>query len=331
MKAIAISQYGGPEVLKLTQKEKPIIRENEILVKVKAASVNYGDLIARNFKAVKPKDFNMPGLFWIFAKLAFGISKPNIKILGSEFSGTVEAVGSKTDKFKIGDAIFGYQGQAMGTYCEYIKLNKNSVAAHIPKSLNFEQAASMPYGAIMALPLLKKAKVGSGQKILVIGASGSIGAAALQIAKHWGAEVHGVCGSKRTAYVQSLGADRAIDYTKEDLSKLDEKYDLVLDILGSSSFKTIKKILKPKGTYFLASFKLKQLMQMLGTSFSSGQKVRCAIAPGSLDDLMAVKELTEAGALTALVDKSFPMEEASQAHAYAESGQATGKVVIRME
>jgi len=328
MKSVVCTKYGPPEVLQIKEVEKPVPKNNEVLIRVHAASVNYGDLIARNFKDVTPSKFNMPMLLWIISKLVFGLRKPRIKVLGSEFSGEIESVGVNVKKFKQGDKVFGYLGAGMGAYAEYICLPETGCLAIKPENISYEEAAAVSYGAIMALPLLKKVNLKPGQKILINGASGSIGSAAVQIAKHFGAEVTGICGTPRLEFVKTLGADKVIDYTKEDFTQNGEKYDVIFDILGKSSFSQNKNSLNENGIYLLASFKTKQLFQMLLTSISGGRKVICSIAPGSLNDLILVKELIEEGKIKTIIDKRFPLEQTAEAHRYVEEGNKKGSVVI---
>ena len=330
MKAIVFTEYGSPDVLQLKEVTKPAPKDNEVLIRVCATSVNYGDLAARNFKAISPQEFNMPLLFWLLAKISFGLSKPNITILGSEFAGKVEAAGKAVKLFKPGDQVFGYPGQSFGAYAEYLCMPEDGTVALKPANLTYEEAAVVPYGAIMALNLLRKMNIQPGQKVLINGASGGIGSAAVQIAKHFGAEVTGVCGTPRLGFVKSLGADKVIDYTKDDFTKNGETYDLIFDILGKSSFSRCQGSLKPNGTLLFASFKMRQLFQMLLTSKTEGKKVICAIAPGSLEDLISVKELIEAGKIKAVIDRRFPLEQAAEAHRYVENGYKKGNVVITL-
>jgi NADPH:quinone reductase-like Zn-dependent oxidoreductase len=331
MKAVICTKYGPPEVLQLKELEKPAPKDNEMRVRIHATSVNYGDLVARNFKDISPQEFNMPFLLWVIAKLSFGLTTPNIKILGSEFAGEIESVGRDVKSFKQGDRVFGYLGQTMGAYAEYICIPEGSVLAVIPDNMTYEEAAVVPYGAIMALNLLKKGNLQPGQKVLINGASGGIGSAAVQLARYFGAEVTGVCGTPRLEFVKSLGAHKVIDYTKEDFTQNGETYDLIFDILGKSSFSRCRKSLKQNGRYLLASFKMKQLFQMLWTSMSGSKKVICAIAPGSLEDLKSVKELIETGKIKAIIDRSYPLEQAAEAHSYVEKGFKKGNVVITLE
>jgi NADPH:quinone reductase-like Zn-dependent oxidoreductase len=331
MKAIFYSKYGSPDVLHLQEMAKPVPKDNQVLIKNYATTVNFGDLMARNFKAVSPREFNMTFLFWLLAKISFGLNQPKITVLGNEFAGEVEAVGKAVTRFKPGDPVFGYLGQSFGAYAEYFCMPEDGVLAMKPANLSYEEAAVLPYGAIMALNLLRKANLQPGQKVLINGASGGIGSAAVQIASHLGAEVTGVCGTPRLDFVKSLGATKVIDYTKEDFTQNGETYDLIFDILGKSSFARCKNSLKPNGILLFASFKIKQLFQMLWTSMTGGKKVICAIAPGSVDDLISVKELVEAGKINAVIDRCYPMEKAAEAHRYVEGGHKKGNVVIMMD
>jgi NADPH:quinone reductase-like Zn-dependent oxidoreductase len=328
MKAIVRTEYGTPDVLQLKEVAKPAPKDNEVLIRVHATSVNFGDLIARNFKAVSPREFNMLFLFWLVAKISFGVNQPKILILGNEFAGEIESVGKDVKRFKKGDQVFGHPGQSFGAYAEYLCVSEDGVLAIKPTNMTYEEAAVVPYGALMALNLLQKINIQPGQKILINGASGGIGSAAVQIAKHFGAEVTGVCGAPRLEFVKSLGADRVIDYAKEDFTQNGETYDVIFDILGKGSFTHCKNSLRPNGILLFASFKIKQLIQMLWTSMIGGRKVVCAIAPGSAEDLISVKELIEAGKIKAIIDRVYPLEQTAEAHQYVEQGHKKGNVAI---
>jgi len=264
--------------------------------------------------------------------MSFGFSNPKITILGSEFSGEVEAVGKDVKLFKQGDQVFGYRGQIMGAYAEYLVMPEDGALAIKPVNMTYEEAVVVLWGAIVALSLLReKGNIQSGQKILINGASGAIGSAAVQIAKSYGAEVTGVCGTPRLEFVKSLGADKVIDYTQDDFTQNGETYDLIFDILGKSSFEHCKGSLKENGCYLLASFKMKQLLQMLWTKIRGDKRVICAIAPGSVDDLIAVKELVEAGKIKAVIDRRYPLEQTAEAHRYVEEGRKKGHIAITVE
>ena len=331
MKAIVCTKYGSPDVLQLQEVARPTPKDHEILIRVHATSVTFGDTMARNFKAISPSEFNMPLIFWLLTKISLGLKQPKITILGSEFAGEAEAVGKDVKRFKKGDQVFGFPGQSFGAYAEYLCMPEGGVLAIKPANMTYEEAAVVPYGAIMALSLLRKVNVHSGQHVLINGASGGIGSAAVQIAKYLGAEVTGVCGTPRLAFVESLGADKVIDYTKEDFTQNGETYDLIFDILGKSSFSRCQGSLKPNGILLFASFKMKQLLQMLWTSRTGSKRVVCALAPGSVEDLASVKELIEAGKIRAIIDKRYPLEQAAEAHRYVEMGYKKGNVVITLE
>jgi NADPH:quinone reductase-like Zn-dependent oxidoreductase len=277
----------------------------------------------------------MPFLFWLPSKITFGLRKPNITILGSELAGEIEAVGKDVKRFKKGDQVFGYPGLSFGAYAEYVCMPEAGTVALKPSNLSYEEAVTLPYGAIMATSLLGKANTLAsvrGQKVLINGASGGIGSLAIQLAKHFGAEVTGVCSTPRLEFVKSLGADKVIDYTKEDFTQNGETYDLIFDILGRSSFSKLKRSLKPNGIYLLASFKTKALLQMLWTSLTgSKQKVICAFANETPESLVFVRKLVEEGKVKAIVDKSFPMKQAAEAHRYVEQGRKQGNVVIAIQ
>lgn len=331
MKAIQYTEYGSPEVLKLVEVEKPTPKDNEILIRIHATSVNYGDTLARNFGNTPASQFNMPGLFYIPARMEFGFNKPKKQILGSELAGEVEAVGKDAQLFKKGDQVFGYRGASMGAYAEYICMPENGMVALKPANMTYTEAAIIPYGALTALNLLRNVNIQPGQKVLIHGASGGIGSAAVQLAKYYGAEVTGVCGTRRLEFVKALGADHVIDYTKTDFTQNGETYDLIFDILGKGSFARCKNSLKPNGTYLLASFKMKQLLQMLWTKITGGKKVLCALSGEKVGDLLIVKELVEMGKIKAIIDKRFPLEQTAEAHRYIEEGHKKGNVVITVE
>jgi NADPH:quinone reductase-like Zn-dependent oxidoreductase len=331
MKAIVYTEYGPPDVLQLQEVEKPTPKDNEVLIKVYATSVNYGDIIARDFRNVTPRKFNMPFIFWLLARIFFGLRKPKIKILGSEFAGEIEATGKEVKRFKAGDQVFGYLGQSMGAYAEYLCLPEAGVVAIKPANMTYEEAVTVPSGGMTALYILRKVNIQSGQKVLINGASGGIGSFAVQLARNAGAEVTGVCGTPRLEFVKSLGADKVIDYTQEDFTTNGETYDLIFDILGKSSFSRCKSSLKPNGRYLLASFKMKQLFQMLWTSITGSKKVICVLSPQRTEDLISLKELIEAGKIKSVIDRSFPLEQAAAAHRYVETGHKKGNVVITVE
>ncbi|MFW9777764.1 MAG: NAD(P)-dependent alcohol dehydrogenase [Candidatus Heimdallarchaeota archaeon] len=329
MRAVVYTEYGPPEVLGLTEVEKPVPKDNEVLIRIRATTVNYGDLLARNFRYVSSSEFAMPMLFWMIAKIAFGRRKPRKKILGNEFSGVIEAIGRNVTLFKKGDDVFGCSSQKMGAYAEYIALPEDGILSLKPSNMSFEEAAVVPYGSIMALNLLKRAKIKSGDKVLINGASGGIGSATVQLAKsQYDVEVTGVCGTPRLEFVRSLGADKTIDYTKEDFTEHKEKYDVIFGGLGKTPYSRVKHSLAENGRYVLSSFKLRQLGQMLRTKAFGRKKVICALLPEKGEDLRTCKAMIEDGKIRAIIDKHFRIEEIVDAHRYVEEGHKRGHIAI---
>ncbi len=329
MKAIVMTEYGSPDVLRLVQIEKPAPKDNEVLVKVFAVSVNFGDLTARNFGHLPAEKFHMPAILWFLAATQFGFRKPRTNILGNEFAGEIEAVGKNVTRFKPGDAVFGYRGQNMGTNAEYLCMAEDGMIAPTPASMTCEEATVIPYGGLTALTLLRRVNIQPGQKILVNGASGAIGSYAVQLARYYGADVTGVCGTPRVEMVKALGANRVIDYTREDFTQRGETYDVVFDVLGKGAFNRWQQVLNPGGRYLLASFKMRHIFQMLRTR-KSDKRVICALSNEKPQDLHFLKELAEAGHLKAIIDRCYPLEQTAEAHRYVEAGGRTASVVIRV-
>jgi len=328
MKAVIYTEYGPPDVLQLKEMEKPAPRDNEILIRNHATTVNIGDIWARNFKEITPSRFTMPLPLWLPSRIYFGFTKPRINILGSEFAGEVEAVGQAVKRFRKGDQVFGYRGQSMGANAEYLCVPEDGLVAIKPANMTYEEAAAVPYGALTALSLLRKVNIQRGQKVLINGASGSIGSAAVQLARYFEAEVTGVCSTPGMEFVKALGADKVIDYTREDFTKNGETYDLIFDILGKSSFSSCQNSLKRNGIYLLASFKMKQLFQMLWTSRRNGKKVICALSSERPEDLVLIRKLVEEGKIRSIIDRRYPLEQTAEAHRYVETGYKTGSVII---
>ena len=329
MRASVISEYGPPEVLHLAEVPAPVPGDGDVLVRIHATSVNFGDTLVRNFKAVSPRQFHMPLLFWLIGRFQFGVRRPRTHVLGSEFAGEVAAVGRNVTRYEIGDRVFGFRGPRMGAYAEYLCVPERGVMAAMPTNATYEQAATVPYGAIMAWGLLRKVRVQPKQRILVIGASGGIGPAVVQLAaSQFEARVTGVCGPSNLQYVRSLGAESVIDYTTADYLDTDERYDLIVDVLGKSRFAETRTVLAPHGQLVCISFKTRQLAQMLWTWVLRTQRVRCVLVSEKPKDLEVIKEFVEAGKLRPRVDKTFPLEQAAEAHRYAESTAKSGPVVI---
>ena len=322
MKAALYDKYGSPEVLEIKEIEKPVQKENEVLIRIYATTVTAVDSIFRKGEI-------------FFARLATGITKPKNKILGTEFAGEVEAVGKNVKLFKPGDKVFGDSSVKSGTHAEFICLHENEPVAIMPGSFSFEEAASISYGALTALPFLRdNGKIQKAQKVLIIGASGSVGSYALQFAKYYGAVVTAVCSSDNKEMVNSLGADNVIDYKKEDFTKNNETYDIIFDTIGKSSFTQCKNSLNEKGFYLTTVVGLPILFQMLLTLKS---KKKAVIAFTGLrktedrvKDLHFINGLLGEGKLKSIIDRRYTLEQIAEAHKYVDTGHKKGSVVITM-
>jgi len=321
MKAVVCTQYGSPEVLQLKEVDKPVPKDNEVLVKVYATTVNGAD--ARIRGAVFPSIFNLP------VKLALGFKGPRNSILGVELAGKVEAAGKKVTHFKTGDAVFASTGDSFGAHAEYICLPEKAVMTTLPSDMSFEEAAAVPHCALAALHFLRKGNVQKGSKVLIHGASGGIGTFAVQIAKSMGAEVTGVCSTANLDLVLSLGADNVIDYTKDDLPRKGDNYDVIFDTVGKGPIKSHIKALKEKGIYLSAvHLELSRIITGIKTSLSSSKKVIGGSAPYTTENLEYLKKLIEAGQLKTVIDKKYTLDQMVEAHAYVDTGHKKGHVVI---
>jgi len=325
MKAITHCEYGGPEVLKVEEIEKPVPNDNQVLVKVRAASLNPLDLTIRGPLLLRP---------------LFGLRKPKDTRLGVDYSGTVEAVGKNVTNFKPGDEVFGGKN---GAIAEYVCVLANRAVVLKPANMTFEQAASVPVAAITALQGLRdKGRIQSGQKVLINGASGGVGTFAVQIAKSFGTEVTGVCSTRNVDLVQSIGADHVIDYTKEDFTKTDQRYDIIYDLVGNHSFSERRRILDPNGICVMAGIGgagwhegfatrlLGELNGYLRSRFVS-QKFVAYIAQFNKADMSVLADLLQTGKMTPVIDKTYKLNETADALRYLETGHARGKVVISLE
>ena len=326
MKAIFHTRYGPPDELRLKEIDKPVPRDNEVLIKIHATTVTSTDCNVRNFTFV-------PGVFKLPARLfMFGVFKPRINILGIDLAGEIEAVGKDVERFKEGDQVFGTPGMTFGAHAEYTCVPEDQALTIKPVNMTWEEAAPIFLGASTALFYLRdKGNIQAGQKILIYGASGAIGTYAVQLAKYFGAEVTGVCSTTNLEMVKSLGADKVIDYTQEDYTKIGETYDLILDTVGKTSFSYCKKSLKQKGIFLPVVMDLTELVQIIWTSMTGGKKVKGGVAGESVKDLVFFKELVGAGKLKPVIDRCYPLEKTTEAFRYVEKGHKRGNVVITVE
>jgi NADPH:quinone reductase-like Zn-dependent oxidoreductase len=323
MKAIVYNEYGSADVLHLAEVEKPTPKDNEVLIKIHAATVTAGDCNARGFTFVPPGFGPLP-------RLAFGLRRPKQPILGMELAGEIEAVGKTVTRFLKGDQVWGTTGGKFGAYAEYTCLPEDARLVKIPAGIPFEAAASVSFGATTALYFLRDvAKLGPGQKILIIGASGGVGVFAVQLAKFFGAEVIGVSSTANQDLLRSLGADKGIDYTQEDFTQNGETYDVILDMVpGKAAFSRYQASLKPNGLYLAGAGGLKEFIQMAWTALTGGKKVIAGEAPDRLEDLVYLNELLAAGVIRPVIDRRYPLDQTAEAHRYVDTGRKRGSVVI---
>jgi len=315
MKAITYSKYGPPSVLQLSTVNKPIPKDGEILIRIFATAVNSGDWRLRKADP------------WA-VRLFFGLKKPKINILGSVLSGLIEATGNNVTRFKKGDEVFGATGMSFGAYAEYKCLPQEGILAIKPAGIGHEEAATIPFGATTALYFLKKAAIKSGQKVLIYGASGAVGSAAVQLAKSFGVEVTAVAGTSNIELVRSLGADKVIDYKKEDFTTNAETYDVIYETVNKLPFSSSIKCLKKDGTLILGASGLSQQLHGIWTSITSSRKVISGLISQKAEDMIFLKELVERGVYMPVVDKTYTLEQMAEAHTYVEQGHKRGNVAI---
>jgi NADPH:quinone reductase-like Zn-dependent oxidoreductase len=317
MKAIIYTKYGTPEVLKIKEIDKPVPRDNELLIRIYATAVNSGDIRLRKADP------------WA-VRLFFGLRKPKINILGGFLSGVIEAVGKNVTKFNIGDKVFGATGMGFGAYAEYKCLPEDGILAIKPDNISHQEAATICFGAIAALFFLKKANIKSGQKVLVYGASGAVGSAAVQLAKYFGAEVTGVCSTSNLELVKSLGVDKVIDYTKENFAEEGEMYDVVFETVDKTLFSDCIKSLKKQGKLILGASGLSKMLQGAYISMTSKKEVLSGVISQKSEDVIFLKGLIEKGKYIPVVDRSYPLEQIIEAHKYVEQGHKKGNVGINI-
>ena len=318
MRAVIYKKYGSPDVLEPFEVEKPTPEANEVLIKVFATTVTTADCMMRRGDT-------------FFSRILLGLFKPmrKFQILGTEFSGKIEATGNKVKKFKPGDEVFAFRGFGTGCYAQYKCMSETASLAIKPNSIPFEEAASVVDGATTSLFFLKeKANIQKGQKVLINGASGSIGTFAVQLAKYYGAVVTCVCSTKNIELVKSLGADKVVDYTKEDFTETGDNYDIIFDTVGKSSFCSCKKALSSKGKYVTTSMTLRVAFLALLTKYGSKKKVISGMSLNKAEALNYIRKLIEEGKLKTVIDRQYPLEELPAAHEYVEKGHKAGNVVI---
>jgi NADPH:quinone reductase-like Zn-dependent oxidoreductase len=321
MKAILYSEYGSPDVLQLKEISKPVPKDNEVLIKVHATTVTTADGMMRSGESLA-------------GRIILGLRKPRkkFKIPGLELAGEIETTGKDVKRFKKGDQVYGFTGFGPGAYAEYKCIPEEGSLAIKPRNISYGEAAAVVDGASTALFFLKnKANIQSGEKVLINGASGSIGTFAVQLAKYFGAEVTGVCSTTNLEFVNSLGADKLIDYTKEDFTEKNETYDIIFDTVGKSSFSRCKDSLKKNGRYIVTVMGLAPILQTLWTGVIGNKKVIFNMSIEKTEALIFIKELIEAGKLKPVIDRYYPLEQIVEAHSYVEKGHKKGNVVITVE
>lgn len=326
MKAILHTAYGPADLLQVREVNKPTPKDHEVLIKIHATTVSTGDCNMRNFtfvtKSMRP-----------MAKLMFGIGKPwKARILGTELAGEVERTGKEVKRFKTGDRIVASTGMVGGGHAQYACLPETGALAIKPDSLTWEEAVAIPFGANTALYFLRDlGKIHAGQELLIIGASGSIGSAGVQLAKHFGAIVTAVCSSANLDMVKSLGADKIVDYTKEDVTKNGETYDVIFDIVGATTFDRCKNSLKPQGVFLQNIMGVTDMFRYLWTSMTAGKKLKGGVAMEDLKRLNFIVDLAATRKLKPIIDRSYPLEQIAAAFKYVEQGHKKGNVVIKVD
>ncbi len=321
MKAIVYTNYGAPEVLNVQEREQPVPKANEVLIKVRAAEATKSDCELRSFKF--PVNW-----FWLPLRLFMGLRKPKRQILGGYFSGEIEALGDTVTAFSVGDQVFGSAAVRMGAYGEYLCLEEGQTIVQKPPRISFEEAAAISLGGLNALHFLNLANIKKGEKVLINGAGGSIGTFAVQLAKTMGAEVTAVDSAIKEDMLRTLGADHFIDYQKQDFTQTEKHYDVILSMVAKTSYSDCIKILEPEGRYLLANPRLADMLRANVSSRFSNKKVIFAFAREAKEELQTLAEMIEAGQLKPVIDKIYPMTQAADAHRRVETEQRLGSTVI---
>jgi len=323
MKACVYERYGPPEVLQLREVEKPTPKDDEVLIKTHAATVTSGDWRVRSL--------NVPVGFRLIMRLVFGISKPRQPILGSELAGVVKSVGKNVTRFKVGDQVFAFSDTAMGCHAAYKCMPQDGAVVLKPSNLTCNEAAAISFGGTTALDFLRRGKLQSGERILVNGASGGVGTAAVQLAKHFGADVTGVCSTANVELVRSLGARHVIDYTKEDFTQNGETYDVIVDTVGTAPFSRSKDSLKAGGRLLMVLAGLSDMLQVPWVSMTSSRKLIAGPVSVRVEDLRFLAGLAQAGEFKPVIDRRYPFEQIAEAHRYVDTGRKKGNVIITLE
>lgn len=323
MKAVVYERYGPPEVLQLKEVEKPTPKNNEVLIKTYATTVTSGDWRVRSL--------NVPAGFGFIMRLVFGISKPKQPILGSELAGVIESVGKDVRKFKVGDQVFAFSDASMGCHAEYKCMPQDGAVVLKPPSLSYGEAAALSFGGTTALNFLRRGRLQNGERVLINGASGGVGTAAIQLAKHFGADVTGVCSTANMELVKSLGASHVIDYTQEDFTQNGETYDVIVDTVGTAPFSRSKAALRKGGRLLMVMAGLPDMLQAPWVSMASSKKVIAGPVTVRVEDLRFLAGLAETGEFKPVIDRRYPFEQIAEAHRYVDTGRKKGNVVITLE
>lgn len=323
MKAIVYESYGPPEVLQLKDVPKPAPKDHEVLIKNHATTVTSADWRVRSL--------TLPTGFGLIGRLALGILRPRQPVLGTELAGVVEAIGKNVSKFKVGDSVFAFAGAAMGCYAEYKCMPEIGAVALKPTNLTYDEAAALSFGGTTALDFFRRGKLQRGERVLINGASGSVGSAAVQLAKHFGADVTAVCSSANADWVRALGASHVIDYSNEDFTRNGQRYDVIVDTVGTAPFSRSKGSLSDRGRLLLVLAGLPDMLPIPWVSMTSSKKIIAGPASERVEDLLFLAKLAEAGEFKPLIDRRYAFERIVDAHRYVDTGRKKGSVIITLQ